>query len=86
MESINVCLDQLEKFVKEYPYSINVADDKEYYYYENIITNMGIDNSKWSRLATSFDKYDYYLTVPTVKYGFKEEKDLLYFKMAVPEK
>lgn len=77
--------ETLEKFKKEYPYTWDVFDDVEFYYYERIIKNMGINSSEWNKITIPYDVCGYYLTdCDIIKYGFKREQDLLYFRLAVP--
>jgi len=77
--------ETLYKFEKEYPHTYDVFDDVEFYYYEGIIKNMGINSSEWNKIEIPYDSSGYYLTnCNVIKYGFKREQDLLYFRLAVP--
>lgn len=67
-------------FIQHYPYHIRVDHKKGFFFYKSIIDNMSITRPFWSRfiwlentVAHSEEEY----------WGFKNEKDLLMFKLAI---
>ena len=71
-----------ENFKKEFPYYMAVDNAVEYYYYEAIIRDMSITKHEWSIHYKHNVKPKEGVVESITYYGFKQESDLLYFKLA----
>lgn len=66
-------------FTRNYPFYTKIDKRKNYIYYKSIVDNMGLGRPDWSRFVwESYEDEEEY-------WGFKEEKNLLMFKLAIGE-